>query len=93
MVVGNGVKKRIIRMAYLLAGSLFFVWGGIYRYWNGRVPTVPDESTGRIYRMPFHGTDGYLNLCEILIFWALPFTALSLAIVINIIDRYLDKKR
>ncbi|MGQ0542978.1 MAG: hypothetical protein ACT4O9_14170 [Blastocatellia bacterium] len=69
-----------------------FVWGAVNQYWNGRLPTAPDESTGRIYVLHFHGTDGYANGTEIAIFWGLPFAALGLAIVVDMIDRYLDKK-
>ncbi len=92
MAVGKRTRKKLVNLAYLFAVSLIFVWAGVGEYWNGRLPTIPDESTGRIYAIHFHGTDGYVHAPEITIFYALPITALVLAIIINRIDQYLDRK-
>lgn len=64
------VRKKIVYVAYLFAVALFFVWGGLGAYWNGRLPTTPDEATGRVYVMHFHGTDGYANFNQIVLSYA-----------------------
>ena len=86
MAVAKRNQKRLVRAAYFIPVLLFFVWGGVGDFWNGRLPTVPDEGSGRIYVLHFHGTDGYANTMEMAIFYSLPLLAIALGIIINELD-------
>ena len=85
------MRKKIVYVLYFFAGALFFAWGGIYDYWNGRLPTVPDESTGSVYPINFHGTDGYATGTQIIIYYSIPVFSIVLAILVMTIDYWLGR--
>lgn len=86
------IRKKFIYLVNIFAGSLFFVWFVVGEYWNGKLPRVPDESTGNVYPIAFHGTDGYANWTQITIFWAIPVTGGLIVILTTLIDYHLRKK-
>jgi hypothetical protein len=92
MVVARSGLKRIQLASQIIGISLFCGWGVLYYLWNGSLPTNPNESTGEVYSISFHGTEGFVTLREYIFFWLLPAFGLIVPILVHELSRFTSKR-
>src|SRR5436190_12705699 len=74
-------RKRLIFVLRLVGGLFLLAWFGYADNLNWKLPRIPNETVGRVFPIPFHGTDGYADQTQYLLFWATFFIGILLFLI------------
>src|SRR6476661_1074881 len=82
-------RARLLYKAGYLVAGLFLSWGLLWSYLGMNASTSPNESTGEVYSLKFHGTTVYVDFIEMAFIYMLPIAGFTGFLVLALLEKKL----